>query len=106
MLGLAVADQLLGLALVAQPDRLAPVELERGRQVVDLGEVEVLGTEPGLLVRGDRDRLAVAVLGQRDAVRRVGREVRQVDERVRERRRHRADPRDAHRIRDATCDFA
>jgi hypothetical protein len=29
---------LLGLAELAQPDVLVPVELERGGQVVDLGE--------------------------------------------------------------------
>ena len=36
--GVAVAQQLLGLARLAQADVLVPVELERGREVVDLGE--------------------------------------------------------------------
>ena len=51
----AVAEQLLGLALAAQADVLVPVELERGREVVDLGQADVLGADPGLGVgrRGD-----------------------------------------------------
>ena len=53
--GGAVTQQLLGLTLAAQADVLVPVELERGREVVDLGEADVLGTDPGLRVgrRGD-----------------------------------------------------
>ena len=51
----AVAEQLLRLALAAQADVLVPVELERGREVVDLGQADVLGADPGLGVgrRGD-----------------------------------------------------
>ena len=53
----AVAQQLLGLAGRAQPDVLVPVELERGRQVVDLGEVEIVGPDAGFRVRAIGDRV-------------------------------------------------
>ena len=69
--------QLLGLARRAQADLLVPVELHRGREVVDLGAVEVVGAEPGFVVRARRDRLLEPVRGQRaGAGRAVGREVR------------------------------
>ena len=55
--GVAVAEQALGLALLAQADVLVPVELEGRGQVVDLGQVEVLGPDAGLLVGGQGDRL-------------------------------------------------
>src|SRR5688572_31316691 len=43
--GRAAAEQGLGLAARTQPDVLVPVELECRREVVDLGEAEVLGPE-------------------------------------------------------------
>lgn len=46
----AVAEQLLGLALLAEADVLVPVELECGGEVVDLSQTDVLGTDAGLLV--------------------------------------------------------
>ena len=52
--GVAVVEQLLGLARLAEPDVLVPVELEGGGQVVDLGEAQVLGADAGLLVGGVR----------------------------------------------------
>src|SRR6202034_2441754 len=53
--GGAVAQELLRLALAAQADVLVPVELEGGREVVDLGQADVLGSDAGLGVgrRGD-----------------------------------------------------
>src|SRR5262249_57461217 len=54
----AVADQLLGIPRLAQADVLVPVELERRGEVVDLRQVEVLGTQTGLLVGAARDRVA------------------------------------------------
>ena len=42
-LGVAVVQEALGLAGLAESDVLVPVEFERGRQVVDLGERQVLG---------------------------------------------------------------
>src|ERR1700754_3006386 len=50
-LGGARAQQRLGLTFAAQADVLVPVELERGGEVVALGQREVVGTDPGLLVR-------------------------------------------------------
>ena len=44
--GGAVAQQLLRLALAAQADVLVPVELERGGEVVDLGQVTSSGPMP------------------------------------------------------------
>src|SRR5207244_1087284 len=48
--GVAVVEQTLGLARLAEADVLVPVELEGGGEVVDLGHVEVVGTNAGLLV--------------------------------------------------------
>ena len=45
-----VRSSCLGLALLAQADVLVPVELERGGQVVDLGQDEVVGADARLLV--------------------------------------------------------
>ena len=81
-LGVAVVEQALGLALGAQPDVLVPVELERGRQVVDLGQVEVVGTEPGLLVGGVGDAVAERSGGAPTPGGRVGGEGRQLDHRL------------------------
>ena len=53
-LGVAGAQQRLGLALAAEPDVLVPVELERGRQVVHLGQAEVVGADARLLVGARR----------------------------------------------------
>ncbi len=55
--GVAVAEQPLGLALLAQHDVLVPVELEGRGEVVDLGQVDVLGADAGLLVGGQGHRL-------------------------------------------------
>src|SRR5690606_35025641 len=44
-LRVAVVQQALGLALLAQADVLVPVELERGREVVHLGQREVVGAD-------------------------------------------------------------
>ena len=63
----AVVQQLLGLARLAEPDVLVPVELERGGEVVDLGEAQLVGTDAGLLVGGGRDRVAEGELGRRAA---------------------------------------
>ena len=49
------AQQLLGLALGAQPQVLIPVEFQRGGQVVDLGHAHVLGSDAGLGVGGVQD---------------------------------------------------
>ena len=54
----AVADQPLGLAFLAKADVLVPVQLQGGREVVHLGEVEVFGSETGLLVRRGRDGIS------------------------------------------------
>ncbi len=53
--GGAVTEQLLRLALAAQADVLVPVELQGRREVVDLGQADVLGADAGLGVgcRGD-----------------------------------------------------
>ena len=48
----AAAQQLLGLTLRAQPEVLVPVEFQRGGQVVDLGQAQVLGPDAGLGVGG------------------------------------------------------
>jgi hypothetical protein len=56
--GDAVAEQLLGLARLAEADVLVPVELEGGGEVVDLGDVDVVGADAGLLVGGVADRSA------------------------------------------------
>ena len=56
--GVAVVDEALGLPGLAQTDVLVPVELERRRQVVDLGDGEVVGTDTRLFVGGRRDRVA------------------------------------------------
>ena len=53
--GVPVAQQPLGLPLLAEADVLVPVELEGRREVVDLGQVDVLGADPGLLVGGVGD---------------------------------------------------
>ena len=55
--GVAVAEEALGLTLLAQADVLVPVELERRRQVVDLGQVDVFGSDTRLFVGGRGDRL-------------------------------------------------
>ena len=62
--GRARAQQRLGLALAAQPDVLVPVELERGGEVVDLGQAQVVGPDAGFLVRAPRDRVAEAAVGR------------------------------------------
>ena len=54
----AVVEEALGLALLAQPEVLVPVELEGRRQVVDLGHVDVVGPEARLLVGGGADGVA------------------------------------------------
>src|SRR5688572_15878775 len=46
----AVVEELLGLAGLAEADVLVPVELERGGEVVDLGQAELVGPDAGLLV--------------------------------------------------------
>src|SRR4051794_6878545 len=94
--GVAVVDEPLGLAGLAEPEVLVPVELERGREVVDLGDVDVVGAEPGLLVGAPRDRVAERALGGRDDGGGVGGERGQVDDRVGEGRRDRGDGSDAH----------
>ena len=71
-----VVQQRLAPPGLAEADVLVPVELERGREVVDLGEVHVLGTEPRLLVGGARDRIPERRLGHAHRAGRVGREVR------------------------------
>ena len=43
--GRAAAQQRLGSALLAQPQVLVPVELQRRGQVVDLGQADVLGSD-------------------------------------------------------------
>ena len=48
-------SRLLGLALGAQPEVLVPVQLQRGRQVVHLGQAQVLGPDTGLGVGGVED---------------------------------------------------
>ena len=53
--GGAAAQQLLGLTLGAQPEVLVPVEFQRGGQVVDLGQAQVLGPDAGLGVGGVED---------------------------------------------------
>ena len=53
--GVAVADQPFGLALLAEPDVLVPVELEGLGEVVDLGEIEILRADSGLFVRSSCD---------------------------------------------------
>src|SRR5690348_5326149 len=57
--GVALAQELLGLARPADPDVLVPVELERGGEVVHLREAEVVGPDAGLLVGRGGDRVAV-----------------------------------------------
>src|SRR5439155_8425985 len=49
-LGVTRAQQRLGLAFTTQADVLVPVELERGGEVVDLGQREVVGPDAGLVV--------------------------------------------------------
>src|SRR3954469_15779544 len=47
----SVVQQPLGLAVLAQSDVLVPVQLQCARQVVDLREGQVLGSDAGFLVR-------------------------------------------------------
>ena len=68
--------ELLGLALAAEPDVLVPVELEGRREVVDLGEVDVLGPDAGVGVGGLGDGAAGSRRRRRPGGRRVGGEVR------------------------------
>ena len=91
----AVLHERARLALLAEADVLVPVELERGGQVVDLGQAHVLRPDAGLLVRRVRDRLLERPLGLHPAVG-VGREVGHVQDRVGEGRRHRRDGVDPH----------
>src|SRR5688500_10406482 len=55
--------QLLGFALLAQTDLFVPVELERGRQVVDLGQAQVAGTDAGFVIRALGHRFFERELG-------------------------------------------
>ena len=48
----AAAQQLLCLALRAKAKVLIPVQFQRGGQVVDLGQAQILGSDAGLGVRG------------------------------------------------------
>ena len=45
--GRPTAQQFLGLTLGAQPEVLVPVQLQRGGQVVDLREAQILGSDAG-----------------------------------------------------------
>ena len=60
----AAAQQLLGLTLGAQAEVLVPVEFQRGRQVVDLGQADVLGADAGLGVGGVEDLVLEHPLGR------------------------------------------
>src|SRR5947208_6599912 len=80
--GVTVVEEALGLALLAEADVLVPVELQRRREVVHLGQVEVVGPDARLRVCGVGDRVAERRLGQGHAARGVGCEVRHLDDRV------------------------
>ena len=90
----------LGLADLAEAHLLVPVQLEGRREVVDLGQVDVLGAHSGLLVDPVRDRLLEAPIRCIDGCCGVGCQVRQVQDRVRVGRRDDRDAGDPHRIRD------
>src|SRR5687767_1351306 len=62
----AAAQEALRLAGLAQADVLVPVELERGREIVDLREREVFRSEAGLLVGRVGDRVLEAAIGSSD----------------------------------------
>ena len=53
--GGAAAQQLLGLTLRAQSEVFIPVQFQRGGEVVDLGQAQVLGPDAGLGVGGVED---------------------------------------------------
>ena len=53
--GDARSQQTLGFAFGTQTDVFVPVEFERSREVVDLGEVDVFGADAGLLVGSERN---------------------------------------------------
>ena len=94
----AVAEELLRLALLAQADVLVPVELEGGRQVVDLGQVDVLGADAGLLVGGQGHRLLERRAHRGGGHRRVGREVGHLDDGLGEPGRDRRHGVDGHQV--------
>src|SRR5918993_453562 len=73
--GGALVEEPLRLAGLAEPDVLVPVELEGGRQVVDLGQAQLVRPDAGLLVGGRRDRVAERQLRRGEGGGRVGGEV-------------------------------
>ena len=85
------AQQRLGLALRAEADVLVPVELERGGEVVDLGQAEVRRADARLVVGRARDRVLERTVGRRHHGARVGGEVRQLEDGLRVARRHGGD---------------
>src|SRR5487761_100392 len=94
----AVAQEALGLAFLAQPDVLVPVELEGGGEVVRLGHAHVLGADARFLVGGGGDGLAEGgsgAAGGDDGG--VGGEVGHLDHRLGELRRDGGDSRHRHR---------
>lgn len=50
--GVTRTQKVLGLAPLAQREVFDPVQFHRGSEVVDLGDVDVFGRDPGFLVRG------------------------------------------------------
>ena len=85
--GLAGSEQQLGLALLGDADVFVPVELESGRKVVDLGELQVVGPDACFFVRDLRDGHLELVVGLGGNRSRIGGHVRQVEHGVGEGRR-------------------
>ena len=63
--------------LAHRPEVLVPVEFQRGGQVVDLGQVEVLGSDAGLGVGGVEDLVFEDPSGPGDHGGGIGGDVRQ-----------------------------
>ena len=81
----------LGLALGAQPEVLVPVELQRGGQVVDLGQAEVFGPDAGLGVGGVEDLILEHPLRRGHHRGGIRCDIRQFGQMLRVARRHGAD---------------
>ena len=85
----AAAQQLLGLTLRAQPEVLVPVEFQRGGQVVDLGQAQVLGPDAGLGVGGVEDLVLEHPIRRRHHCGGIRCDIRQFGQMLRVARRHR-----------------
>ncbi len=93
-----IAQELRRVAWFTEANVFIPIELIRGAEVVDLGDVEVVGAYAGLGVGGLGDLVLERMRFVAFSGPRVRCQIRHVDDGVGERRSHRADTRDAHRV--------